>query len=277
MIKKVEIYNEYVIKYNTSKFSKGIQKITEFLGINFSKELRVYRKFHRDNFNYLLIPKMLECNKKYIVIEKIENDSKQEINPLGIIPNLLEFMSLGLNERINLFDLLSSPAISIYRGVITGVINFGFKTTFKIIFYTFIIGVSAKCDREIYLIHKDLHRRQNIINSKKGIYFIDFGSSFLTKKYFLTDIVQLSIDLNRFDFRFDFDIAPSIVMLKKLGYSRKDMIKVKYQIHILLFRRFLHLHSLNRSDKAFMEKARVFISKLEYWTAPLDNYTEAST
>ena len=67
---KVEITNNYIVKYNTSKYSSGLEWFTEFISINHNRELRVYKWYRGKSHNHLLIPDVHELNSDFIKIEK---------------------------------------------------------------------------------------------------------------------------------------------------------------------------------------------------------------
>ena len=111
----------------------------------------------------------------------------------------------------------------------------------------------------MFLIHKDLKEDQNMIATKNGIYFIDFGSSILTRNYFLTDIVELSTD--HVTNTVNFDLIRQFIV--ELGVDKYNIEYLRSQIYLLLLRRYLHFHPIDRADKLKMEKARYFLSNLD--------------
>ena len=80
---KVEITSNYIIKYNTARFSEGLEWFTEFFSINHKRELRVYRWYKEKSPNNLLIPKSYELTKKYIKIEKKLFRSSKTVSLVG--------------------------------------------------------------------------------------------------------------------------------------------------------------------------------------------------
>lgn len=265
---KVEIYDEYVIKYNTADDSKGLEKFTEVLGVNFRRELRVYSHYASHKFSYLLIPNLLEKGSDYIKMEKLTGiPEKIQVN--SIILNLKEFLMIGINEKkLELFDFISSPAVSVIRGSLYGVMMYGPKIHFRMIFYILKLMASFKYHKKFYLIHKDLKTNQNMINTTNGVYFFDFGSSVLTKRYFLTDVIELSIDFENLEF----DISPTVSLLQSLGFENDYLAIAKMQIQIILYKRFLHLHKRTKKDFEYMKKVRSFVDNIYKLSEDLERY-----
>ena len=160
MEEKVEIHEDYVLKFNTSKYTDNLEKITEFFSINHNREIRVYKLYEKYDHASLLIPKAFELNKKYIKIEKIiESEKKDTIKTMDLVPALLEFLNLSKGKnKLEFADYLSSPTLSVIRGSFfnlrfLGVVVFlrGFKYLFKL------YKNRPKLRRD-YLIHKDLKK-----------------------------------------------------------------------------------------------------------------------
>jgi hypothetical protein len=261
MEEKVEIHEDYILKYNTSKYTENLEKITEFFSINHNREIRVYKLYEKYDNASLLIPKAFELNKKYIKIEKIiESEKKDTIKTMDLVPALLEFLNLSKRKnKLEFSDYLSSPTLSVIRGSFfnlrfLGVVVFlrGFKYLFK-------LYKNRPKLRRVYLIHKDLKKNQNIVQAQNGIYFIDFGSSILTANYFLTDIIELSLDVNVPVL----DFNPVIAVVKELGFDQSSLEYIRAQIYILLYRRFLHLHPTTKLDLSFMKRSKKFLINLE--------------
>ena len=255
---KVEVFNDHIIKYNTSRFSKGLEWVTESLSINHNREVRVYRWYQEKKTRELLIPKVFEINQNFIKIEKVRDDSN-EIQIPKLITSIREFVQLGMNEKMNLYDFLSSPTQSILRGLFTNVRFLGFRIIFQAIRHLLVFYSKKPKNSKTFLIHKDLKKDQNMISTKKGVYFIDFGSSILTKNYFLTDIVELSTD--HINFKVNFDLINSFI--SDLGIEDYDLDFLKSQIFLLLLRRYLHFHPLDRSNPIKMNNAREFLGNLD--------------
>jgi hypothetical protein len=257
-INKVEIYDKYVIKYNTPGGSKGFERMFGILGIEFKRELRVYNYYNSYDFQYLLIPKLLEKDSNYIKIQRLIGNN-EKIEARNVVPNLKEFLMMGANEKkIGFFDFLSSPAVSVVRGSLYGALTYGPKLHFKILTYIIKLILSFKFHGNVYLIHKDLKTFQNCMNTVNGVYFYDFGSSVLTKRYFLTDVIELSIDLEKLEF----DLSATLSLLQSLGFDNEYNKIAKMQIQVILYRRFLHLHSRTRNDADYMKKVKSFVHNI---------------
>jgi hypothetical protein len=257
-INKVEIYDEFVIKHNVAGDSRGLERIFEILGINFRRELRVYNYYNIYDFHYLLIPKLLEKDSNYIKIQRLIGNN-EKIEARNVVPSLKEFLMMGANEKkIGFFDFLSSPAVSVLRGSLYGVLTYGPKLHFKIITYILRLILSFKYHGNVYLIHKDLNISQNCINTVNGVYFYDFGSSVLTKRYFLTDVIELSIDFEKLEF----ELSATLSLLQSLGFDNEYNKIATMQIQVILYRRFLHLHSRTRNDAEYMKKVKSFVHNI---------------
>lgn len=270
-IDKVEIHKDYVIKKNISNSTDFFQKITEFFNIQFKRELRVYNYYPFSKSNHLLIPKLLEVGDNYIKIERLY-ESSNYIETISIIPNLKEFLLLGKKiQKFHLTDFFASPAFNVIRGSLFGVFNYGFRQHTKILIYIVKMSFDRKNHDKLYLIHKDLHLNDtggNIVNTEKGVYFYDFGSSILTKRYFLTDVIQLSIDFPKLEF----DIIPVFQLLKSLGYDQDYLRAAKIQIKIILYKRFLHLSKIYKENYEYMSKAKIFIAEIDNLISKLDEH-----
>lgn len=257
---KVEIHEDYVLKFNTSKYTHNLEKITEFFSINYNREIRVYKFYEKKDHTSLLIPKILEINKKYIKIEKIKESRKNTIKAIDLVPALLEFLNLGrMGKKLEFSDYLSSPTLSVIRGSFFNLRFLGAVVFFRGFKYLFKLYKNRPKLRKIYLIHKDLKRNQNMVQAQDGNYFIDFGSSILTTDYFLTDIIELSLDVNVPVL----DLNPVMTVVKELGFDQSSLEYIRAQIYILLYRRFLHLHPTTRLDPSFMENSKKFLINLE--------------
>ena len=259
MKNKVEEYKDYILKYNTSKFSSGLEWFTELLSINHRRELRVYDLYKKSVNQNLLIPKVFEINSKYIKIEKIIKCHDTKVNISNLIQNIKEFNELGFHAKISIFDYLSSPTFSIIRGIITNFNFLGIKIFIQTFKHLYLFYINKPKTYKTSLIHRDLKINQNMIPAKRGIYFIDFGSSILTKYYFLADIVELST--NHEVISVDFEIINKFI--KQLEFSKFAIQYLRSQIFLLLLRRYLHLHPIDRADNLKKIKIKNFLNNLE--------------
>lgn len=265
---KVEIFEEFVIKNNIANSDNFFQRIAEIFGIQFNREIRVYNWYSSVKSNHLLLPKLLDVSENFLKIERLY-DSSNIIDRKMIFLSLREFMLLGGDKaKLLLFDHLSSPGVSVIRGTIFGVINYGFRQHLKILLYIFKLYLNQKPHSKIYLIHKDLHMNQNIINTERGVYFFDFGSAVLTKRYFLTDVILLSLSFPELKF----NPEEILYLLQFLGYDLGYMSLAKMQIQIILYNRFLHLHIFDKKNKEYMKTIKKFVSEIESLIANLDWY-----
>jgi len=270
MNNKVELHKDYVIKYNTSKFSTGVEKLTESLSVNHRREIRVYEAFDSKKNEHLKIPTLIEMNNKFIKIQRLYNNNLEvNTNIEEKIPYFVEFLNLGKSvKKMPFFDLISSPGFSFIRGSIYGIRNYGFSLILKCYIDAMHLTFIKKTYKKTFLIHKDLKWNQNTIQTDNGLYFFDFGSSVLTKRYFLTDIVGLSIDLDNLKF----DIVPIVKLLKILGFDSHYFKYAKMQIRVLLMRNFIHLHPNTKKDNNYMLKVTEFIKKIDNFLVPFDTY-----
>ena len=255
---KVEVSSDYIIKYNTSKFSTGLEWFTEFLSINHNRELRVYKWYKEKDHKNLLIPDVYEMNSKHIKIEKLI-EIKKNITIPELIPSIKEFILLGTNQKRNIFDFFSSPTQSVLRGLIRNASFLGVKVIFQTIKHLLHLYIYKPRSSKTYLIHKDLKTNQNMMHTQNGTYFIDFGSSILTKHYFLADIVELSTDhlANKVNFNL------LRLLIKELGSENYNIEYIRSQIFILLLRRTLHFGPVDRANKKIMDNLKVFLDNLD--------------
>jgi len=258
---KVEIFSNHVIKYNTARFSNNLEWFTEFLSINHKRELRVYSWYNEKNHKNLLIPESYELNSKYIKIEKlIEIEVERSENFMSeLIPGIKEFALLGFDKKRNFYDILSSPTQSVLRGLIRNARFLGVKLIFQALKHLFVLYSNKPRVGDTYLVHKDLKKNQNMMPTKNGIYFIDFGSSILTKHYFLTDVVELATD--HLAYKVNFDLLEAFI--KDLDVEKYGIKYFRSQIYLLLLRRYLHLHPIDQANELKMANVRGFLDNLD--------------
>ena len=256
---KVEIFEDHIIKHNTARYSEGLEWITELLSINHNRELRVYRWYEQKPKQHLLIPHPFVLNEEYIKIEKLVSTENDEISVPDIIPNIKEFISLGTQETRNIFDIFSSPTQSIVLGLFKHARFLGIRTILTTLKHFLLMYRYKPRKGTMYLIHKDLKTNQNMIKTERGIYFIDFGSSILTKHYFLADIVELAT--NHIANTVDFDLLRSFI--QELGSDRFHIQYLRSQIYLLLLRRTLHFGSEDLGNSEIMDNVEEFHNNLE--------------
>ena len=256
---KVEIIDNYVVKYNTAKFSEGLEWFTELFSINHKRELRVYNWYNNIRHVNLLIPNSYELTSKHIKIERLVNLDNNKIHASALIPNLYEFLTLGYGKNRSIFDIISSPTQSILRGLMKNSKFLGLRLVLQVLKRLMLLYLYRPKDRMTYLVHKDLKTNQNMIKTKDGVYFIDFGSSILTKDYFLIDIVELATD--HVTNTVDFNIIKSLI--KELGLERYNIMYLRSQIYLLLMRRTMHFGHSDRSNTETMARLKVFVDNLE--------------
>lgn len=256
---KVEIFSNYIVKYNTARFSNGLEWFTELLSINHKRELRVYSWYNEKSHKNLLIPEVYELNSKYIKIEKLIEIEESDILISELIPSIKEFILLGVDKKMNFYDFLSSPTQSVLRGLIRNARFLGVKLIFQALKHLFVLYSNKPRVGGTYLIHKDLKKDQNMMPTKNGIYFIDFGSSILTRYYFLTDIVELSTD--HLAHKVNFDLLETFI--KELGVDKYNVEYLRSQIYLLLLRRYLHFPPVDRANELKMANVRDFLDSLD--------------
>ena len=256
---KDEIYKGYIIKYNTARYSVGLEWITELLSINHNRELRVYRWYKQKHHKHLLIPHPYVLNSKYIKIEKLFATENIEISLPDIIANIKEFLLLGKQKSRNIFDIFSSPTQSILRGLFRNAWFLGIRTILTALKHIFLMYRHKPKIENMYLIHKDLKSNQNMINTRKGIYFIDFGSSILTKHYFLTDVIELATDHIANEVNFDL----LRLLIQELGPDKFSIQFLRSQIYLLLLRRTLHFGPKDLNNLEVMNNVKEFLNNLD--------------
>ncbi len=221
--------------------------------------MRVYGWYNEKSHKNLLIPKVYELDPKYIKIEKLIEIEKSDIHISELIPSIKEFILLGVDKKMSFYDFLSSPTQSVLRGLIRNARFLGIKIIFQALKHLFFLYSNKPRINGTYLIHKDLKKDQNMMSTKNGIYFIDFGSSILTKYYFLTDIVELSTD--HIANKVNFDLIETFI--KELGVDKFNVKFLRSQIYLLLLRRCLHFHPVDRANELKMANARDFLGNLD--------------
>ena len=98
-----------------------------------------------------------------------------------------------------------------------------------------------------------------MISTRSGIYFIDFGSSILTKHYFLADIVELSTDHLANEVNFDL----LKMLIEELGAENYNIEYLRSQIYLLLLRRTMHFGPVDRANIQIMTNLKVFLNNLD--------------
>ena len=256
---KVESFSNYIVKYNTARFSSGLEWFTEFLSINHKRELRVYSWYKQKSHKNLLIPELYELDSKHIKIEKLIEIEKSEIVISELIPSIKEFILLGVGQKRSFYDILSSPTQSVLRGLIRNARFLGVRLIFQVLKHLVLLYSNKPRVDGTYLIHKDLKTNQNMISTQNGIYFIDFGSSILTKHYFLTDIVELSTDHKAN--KVNFDLLE--LFIKELGAEKYNIEYLRSQIYLLLLRRCMHFGPVDRANEQIMADVKEFLDNLD--------------
>jgi len=256
---KVESSSNYIIKYNTARFSSGLEWFTEFFSINHKRELRVYSWYSKRNCKNLLIPESYELTSTHIKIEKLIEIQNSEILIPDLVPSMNEFILLGVGQKRNVFDFLSSPTQSVLRGLIRNASFLGPQLIFQALKHLVLLYWNSPRVARTYLIHKDLKINQNMIATSNGVYFIDFGSSILTKHYFLIDIVELSTD--HLANKVDFDLLR--LLIKELGFENYTIEYLRSQIYLLLLRRTMHFGKVDRANEQIMINVKEFLNDLD--------------
>jgi hypothetical protein len=256
---KVEISDEFIVKHNTARFSSGLEWITELMSINHNRELRVYKWYNEKPKKKLLIPHAYALSRNFIKIEKLAGTENGEVSVPEIIPQLKEFISLGVGETRNVFDFLSSPTQSVIRGLIRNARFLGPRIILTAFKHLFLMYWHRPKNGDMYLIHKDLKTNQNMMTTEKGIYFIDFGSSILTKHYFLADIVELST--NHIANTVNFDLLKALI--DELGPEKFDIQYIRSQLYLLLLRRTLHFGPKDLGNVEIMTNVKEFLNNLD--------------
>lgn len=258
MRSKVECTDKFVFKFNTSRYSKGLEWVTESLSINHKRELRVYSWYSNKNHRYLKLPKVYEMTNSHLKLEKLNEIHSKMPKVNLLIPSIIEFTQLGNGKKRVLTDFLSSPTQSVIRGVINHLKFLGLSVAINALLNLFKLYIYGSNQNKNYLIHKDLKIDQNMVNTAKGVYFIDFGSSIITKNYFLTDIVELSIDHK--NFKVNFRLIEEYITKLKLESTNIEYLRS--QVYLLLLRRFLHLPKLYWVDRTKIAKVKKFLTNL---------------
>lgn len=258
LIEKVVVEDDYVIKNNTTSGSSGLEWVSESLSINHARELRVYRLYSVSNPKVLLIPKLYEVSSSHIKIERLLETDTALPKIIDIVPKLIEFSDMGKDERRNFFDLISSPTQSLVRGLLFNFKFLGLRVVWQALMHLCHLYIYSPPGLHSSLIHKDLKVDQNMILTNNGLYFIDFGSTIITRHYFLTDIVELATDHQKG--RFDFELVKRFIAAK--GFEGLNEKYVQAQIFILLLRRYLHLPLVDRKNEQIMQRSKIFIGSL---------------
>jgi tRNA A-37 threonylcarbamoyl transferase component Bud32 len=251
-MRKVIILDEIVIKRNEKYIKRSFTlNIANLFSIKHKREVRFYRYSQGKKFLYLKTPKLISYNNQFIVIEKLNGvHFISQKDTYSVVPSLFELGRLGQKFHKNIGDYISSPTLSIIRMLLVNVFQLGLLEYFRYSSVLISFMISKLDLHRDYFIHRDLSSSHNLVNTIDGVYLYDFGESIITRKYFLADIVALSINLDTF--LIDYDLIKYYLVYS--GYAEKRLIQ--RQVFLLVLRKYLgYYRRLGKYNKSVLSDA----------------------
>ena len=213
--------------------------------LHFSNEIAFHRHLGTKVFKSLNIPPIFETDgKTYFLMEYVDgisgkiNDSE---NPKRLINALYEFQFstpiYTLKVKGKFFNKLLQPLPYILRGSLTLILlRVGFRQFLSTILVALKIQLqNNKVSKNGVLSHRDLGLDNNIITSLDDrLYFIDFGSTVLVKKFIMHDIVSLAFDIKNMSF--DGELVNMYVLLlrERFFFDRNPSFSIFDQVRLAM-------------------------------------------
>jgi hypothetical protein len=221
------------MKYFIAKYRKG-NFLANYL---LNNEIDFLNHLSAKEFGVFKIVKLVSSNKYSIITEKIQSNNKG----FGSIENKIildSIFQLSLEKVKNKSNILFSPNVSIIITVIFLILR---RKLQPLVFYlrTLIVYyLSTFSLKRKYLIHKDLSPRgrfhPNSFYLYNIIYIFDFETTTMTKRFFLSDIVDFLLLEKYSDFLMD-EFKHFIV--SHLEYYGISEFQAYQQVYILIARR----------------------------------------
>ena len=180
--------------------------ITKLGVLHFSNEIAFHKHLETKVFESLNVPSIFETDgKTYFLMEYIDgiNAVNTDTNMSKLLVNALYEFQFStpistISKKGKYFNKLLQPLPYILRGSITLILSrIGFVEFISTSLVALKIGFqNRKVSNKGVLSHRDLKIDHNIITSSENkLYFIDFGSTVLVKKFIMHDIVSLAFDI----------------------------------------------------------------------------------
>lgn len=266
--------NRFVLKKNgnlrveNSWYVKLIN-ITKLGVLHFSNEIAFHKHLETKVFESLNIPSIFETDgKTYFLMEYVDGINGIIINTKMselLINALYEFQfSTPINtikKKGKYFNKLLQPIPYILRGSMTLILlRIGFWEFISITLVALKIGFqNRKVSKNGILSHRDIRIDHNIITSSDNkLYFIDFGSTVIVKKFIMHDIVSLAFDIKNMSL--DGELINMYVSLlsDNLFFDRNPSFRILDQIRLAMIT--IVIGHLNESE--YLNICRYYLTNI---------------
>lgn len=216
--------NHYFAKFkknprHATKFLSQLMDLIGFTNILFEKELAILQSLNKISFNSFKYPKLVDSdNRTYFITEYIDGKSQIKLNKYtkeSIIEALTEFHKhahlMQLHKSHKFISFLVKPMSFILRTSVTNVLKYcGPTVAVKVLALSAKMVLRNNKQSNFILSHSDIRQEvfieypddnvffQNLmIDKNEKIYFIDFGSTVILKRFFMIDIVNLAFNARK--------------------------------------------------------------------------------
>lgn len=245
----------YINKNNLKpvSISGRILHIIVGVSIKFKNELMVNKEINLKKFKNFKYPKMVDTdNDSYMVFEYldgIEGINTTNIYCTNLIKSLVEFQTSDYKLRHILIRKISIKILRLPLNVM--------RRAFTMINSTISLRIALKILKVLikssyyqkklnkgFWIHNDLLPNNLITINNKTIYIIDFENTLYECKWVLTDIVDISYNID--NMQFDFELVLYYLNELKKKCIPISNIKIDIQVRLVLIRRMLQSLSSKR-------------------------------
>lgn len=252
------------------------------LELQFQEEIFFLKTLGTITFKHLNYPKLVKATNNYFITKYIEGRDG-EWKPCFQLKSLftkilvdfqLSANELTLNWRIKMIAPLFSPTGSVLRLSITNGIKYsGFRSAVKSLILALKLDLRNQRQEFRFLIHGDLipaprstngliYSKNLIFTASGNIYIIDFELPVISRKFFLSDMVDIAFNFE--EESLDWDWLMTFVKEQKTRVLIKGL-KIEDQIRIALLRNVL--------SKMILKKWRIKYSEFYKNTLLIDeNY-----
>lgn len=213
--------------------------------INFEIEQNTYIELENRLFKKFNYPNIIE-NKKdtYILMDYIPGKiGFKNCNVNNVLESLIEFQTSGIYFYSSLYQKLiwqlsRGIFFQIFRWLLINIPDkYSFKLSIKCMYVLFKEQLNQKKLAKPLIIHNDLFGPNNIITLNDKIYYLDFESTVIEKRWCLIDIVDLCIREDSTEFN-TLLLSQYLSKLSQKGttFNEDDLLR---QIRVGLLRRSL--------------------------------------
>ena len=212
---------DYVLKITNPKRPKATKN-----------EIAVYKFLNETPHKYFNTPKMVYHESNFYIMTKINKPKEDAFFNHPHAVKEFNFSTVKNNVNLNRQTFLENISFRFTILLFLSFKKISLKTfirSFKILFSAFLIPNF----RSRFLIHKDLKPKKNhIILNETNLIFYDFELTKTTKKFFLLDVVDLSIDLNGFKINYNL-LNKYLSLIQEFDLNKKF---IERQIRFLILR-----------------------------------------